>query len=62
MCPKQVVTLTSVGNIELIHSSATPDCNLDQILPVQSILVDYHHLQVELLENNPHTHYAKLKM
>jgi hypothetical protein len=29
MSPKQVVTLTLVGNIELIHSSATPDYNLD---------------------------------
>jgi hypothetical protein len=62
MCPEQVVTLTLVGNIELIHNSATPDCNLDQILPAQSILDDYHHLQAELLQNNPHTHHTKLEM
>jgi hypothetical protein len=51
-----------VGNIELIHNLATPDCNLDQILPAQSILDDYHHLHAELLQNNPHTHHAKLEM
>jgi hypothetical protein len=62
MCPEQVVTLTLVGNIELIHNLATPDCNLDQILPAQSILDDYHHLHAELLQNNPHTHHAKLEM
>jgi hypothetical protein len=62
MCPEQVVTLTLVGNIESIESSATPDHNLDKILPAQSIPDDYRHLQAELLQNNPHTHDTKLEM
>ena len=62
MCHEQVVTLTLVGNIELIYNLATLDCDLDHILPVQSIQDDYHHLQAELLKNNSHTHHTKLKM
>jgi hypothetical protein len=62
MSPKQVLTLTLVGNTKSIHSLATLGYNLDQILPVQSIQDDYRHLQAEQLQSNPHIDHTKLEM
>jgi hypothetical protein len=45
------MTLTLVENLELKHNSAFLGCNFDQILRVQSILVDCHLLQVKLLQS-----------
>jgi hypothetical protein len=54
--------LTLVGNIESIHNSGSLGYNLDKILPMKSIVVEYSHLQAEQLQNNPHTDCMKLEM
>jgi hypothetical protein len=59
--PKLVVTLTLSESIELEHNSASLGYYWDWILYLQSIAVNYHHLQAKQLQSSPHKDCEKLE-